>query len=413
MPRATTSCSALALSLLAAAIGFAQAARSSELRLFPVVPSWSRPLDKVVTAAPAFAGHLAFFPVEGQQVAAFDVQQGTPAWTAPGSPRSTPAVGDGLLFLAEPDTITALRQDTGEKVWALPFSEELAVPLVFDNKWLIASDVSGNVLALRATDGTLIWRTALGVRVHAAPALAADRVYVPLEDGRVVALDVTSGEKRWEHKLGGPPNEMLALDDRVYVGSDDDFLYCLLTKDGEIAWRWRTGGDVIGVPVIDEHRVYFVSRDNVLRGLDRRSGSQRWKRPLALRPTRGPVAAGDLLLVSGLTPKVMAFAMKDGTPAGEVAAPGELAAAPFITETRGLPQLVIVSRDVAPGTRILAVRRNVEPLMNTPLPVLPGVITIAKPGSPGDPFATAPASSAAPATPAPASPPARQGRQPR
>jgi len=413
VPRATTSCSALALSLLAAAIGFAQTATSSELRLFPVIASWSRPLDKVVTAPPALARHLAFFPVEGHEVAAFDIQQGTPAWTAPGTPTSTPAVGDGLLFLAEADTITALKQETGEQVWRLPFSEELAVPLVFDNKWLIASDVAGNVLAFRATDGTLIWRAELGVRVHAAPALAADRVYVPLEDGRVVSLDVTSGAKRWEHKLGGPPNEMLALDDRVYVGSDDDFFYCLMTGNGEIAWRWRTGGDVIGVPVIDQHRVYFVSRDNVLRGLDRHSGSQRWKRSLPLRPTRGPVAAGDLLLVSGLAPKVTAFAMKDGTPAGDVAAPGELAAAPFITEMRGLPQLVLVSRDVAPGTRIIAVRRNIEPMMNTPLPVLPGAINIAKPGGPGDPTATAPpAPSTAPASPTPAAP-ARQGRSPR
>ena len=61
----------------------------------------------------------------------------------------------------------------------------------------------------------------------------------------------------------------------------------------------------------------------------------------------GPCAAGDLLLVSGLAPHVAAFAMKDGTPAGEIAAPGELAAAPFMTESRGLPQVVLVSRDIA------------------------------------------------------------------
>jgi outer membrane protein assembly factor BamB len=366
----------------------AQDSRSQGLRLFPVVPAWSEPLDKVVTAPPAFAGHLAFFPIEGEQVAAFDVDRGAPGWTAPGAPQSTPATGDGLLFFAEPSGITALRQDTGDVAWHLPFSEELAIPLVWDNGWLIVSDASGNVLAFRAVDGTLIWRAALGVRVHAAPALAADRVYVPLDDGRVVALDVSSGAQQWARRLGGPPNEMLALEDRVYVGSDDNYFYCLLAPNGEIAWRWRTGGDVIGVPVIDQHHVYFVSRDNVLRGLDRHSGAQRWKRALPGRPTRGPVAAGDLLLVSGLAPRVSAFAMKDGSPAGEVTAPGELAAAPFVIESRGLPQLVLVSRDVAKGTRVIAVRRTVEPPMNTPLPTLPNPINIAKPGSPGDPFAT-------------------------
>ncbi|HUR35804.1 MAG TPA: PQQ-binding-like beta-propeller repeat protein [Vicinamibacterales bacterium] len=378
---ATTSCSALALLVLAATAMIAQSARSSDLRLFPVVPAWSEPLDRAVTASPAFAGAQAFF-VDDRQVAAYDVENGRPTWTASGSATTRPATGDGLLFLAEPEHITALDQMTGAVAWRLPFSEKLVVPLVWDNGWLVAADVSGNVLAFRASDGTLIWRAALGVRVHAAPALAADRVYVPLEDNRVASLDVSTGAVHWTRALGGWPNEMLALDDRVYVGSDDNYFYCLLASTGEVAWRWRTGGDVIGVPVVDDNRVYFVSRDNVLRGLDRRSGSQRWKRALQVRPTRGVVRAGDLLLVSGLAPRVTAFALKDGTPAGDITAPGELAAAPFVTTARGLPQVVLVARDVTKGTRVLAMRRTVEPPMNTPLPALPNPITIVMPGPP-------------------------------
>ena len=350
-----------------------------------MLPAWNRALDRVVTAPPAFAGHEAFFAVEHNQVAAFDFQSGEPLWTADGAPLSTPAISDNLIFLAERDRITALRRDSGALAWRLPFAEELAVPLVWDNSWLVAADVAGNVLAFRADDGTLIWRASLGVAVHAGPALAADRVYVPLEDGRVVALEVSDGTKVWERRLGGPPNDMLALDDRIYVGSDDNFFYCLLASNGDVAWRWRTGGDVIGVPVVDDHRVYFVSRDNVLRGLDRKSGSQRWKRALPGRPTRGPVRAADLLLVTGLAPRLNAYAMKDGAPAGEIATPGEMAAAPFITDVHGLPQVVLVARDVAKGTRVLAFRRLVDPPMNTPMPMLPGAITIAKPGSPGDP----------------------------
>jgi len=404
VPRATTSCSALALSLLATVAPLAQSAGSHELRLFPIVPVWSQPLEKIVTTAPAFAGRRAFFPVQGDEVTAFDLDRGMPAWSVSGIPVSPPATSGELLFLAEADSITALRQDTGKTVWRLPITLQLAVPLVWDNGWLIAADTSGAVLAFRATDGVLIWRQELGVRVHASPALAADRVYVPLEDGRVTALDVATGAEQWARKLGGPPNDLLALDDRIYVGSDDNYFYCLLSSTGEVAWRWRTGGDVIGVPVVDARRVYFVSKDNVLRGLDRRSGSQRWKRSLSGRPTRGPVAAGDLLLVSGLAPRVSVFAMKDGTPAGDITAPGELAAAPYVTSWLGLPEVVLVSRDVAKGTRVLAVRRTVDPQMNTPLPVLPNPILITKPA--GTPETTpAPAQPDAEAVrPAPATP---------
>ena len=345
------------------------------MRLFPVVPAWNNPLDAVMLAPPAASGTRAFVPIDGDRLMAFDLLAGGEVWTSPAHPLFVPATGDGLVFLIEPEAITARRQDTGAVAWRVPFAAELAVPLVWDNGWLIAADAAGNVLAFRAVDGVLIWRQNLDRRVHAVPALAADRLYVALEDGHVVALDVAKGTRLWSRRLGGPPNDMLATDDRIYVGSDDNYLYCLTASTGEVDWRWRTGADVIGAPITDGSRVYFVSRDNVLRALDRTSGGQRWKRALPGRPTRGVVRAGDLLLVSGLAPKVSAFAMKDGSPAGEITSPGELAAAPFVTLVRGVPQVVLVSRDIAKGTRMLAVRRLIDPPMNTQLPVLPGAVT--------------------------------------
>ncbi len=381
----------------------AQSSAPVSLGLFPVYQAWSAPLDRVVTALPAFAGDRAFFPTEQDAVVALDLASGTTAWTAEAAPRSTPAVGDGLLFVAEPKAIAAFAQESGDLVWRVPFTTELAVPLVWDNGWLMAAGVDHTLVAFRASDGAQIWTSDLGTAIHAAPALAADRVYAALDDNRIVAMDVATGTPVWDRKLGGLPNDMLALDDRLYVGSDDNYFYCLLTGSGEIAWRWRTGGDVIGVPVVDDHRVYFVSRDNVLRALDRRSGSQRWKRALPGRPTRGPVRAGEVLLVSGVAPKISAFALSDGTPAGDITAPGELAAAPYVMTARGLPQAVIVARDVARGTHVLGFRRTIDPRMNTPLPVLPGAITVAVPkaGGPAD-------DEAAPAR-APESPPPSVG----
>lgn len=77
--------------------------------------------------------------------------------------------------------------------------------------------------------------------------------------------------------------------------------------------------------------------------------------------------------------------MTDGAPAGDLVAAGELAAAPYFTTARGLPQVVLVARDLAKGTRAVALRRVVDPLMNTPLPVLPNPIVIARPdGSPDE-----------------------------
>ena len=129
--------------------------------------------------------------------------------------------------------------------------------------------------------------------IHASATIADDRVYVPMTDGRIVALQIETGEPVWEHRLGGAPNEIQATSDFVYAGSTDNYFYALRARDGLIAWRWPTGGNVVGRPVVDNRLVYFVSFDNVLRALDKNTGNQRWKRPLAFRPTRGLVVMGE------------------------------------------------------------------------------------------------------------------------
>lgn len=321
----------------------------------------SVPLDGSLTAAPAFNDVRGFFPLDDGHLVARDLTDGHVLWDVEARVSLTPATSSDVLFTIEPEGLVARRQDDGTTAWKTPLSDLSRTPLVWDNGWLIATLTSGTVLAIRATDGHIIWRHDIGSEVKVRPTLAADRVYVAAADDRIVALQVETGERLWERRLGGPPNDMLALDDRIYVGSDDNFLYCLLARDGDVDWRWRTGGDVIGVPLVDDGRIYFVALDNLVRGLDRRSGAQRWKRPLPLRPTVGPARTQDLLIVSGVTPTVRFYQMRDGTAAGEVATDGDLASAPYVLPKMEPPTFVVVTRNIAKGEMLTAISRVSPP----------------------------------------------------
>ena len=346
------------------------ASAPAPLPLFPTRTLWRLGLDAALTAEPGFSGDHAYFAIEGDRLAAYDLDVGQLLWLVSARTASEPVAGGGLLFIVEPDGLTALHNANGSVVWRLPFADAPGTRLVWEYGWLVAATSSGAIHAYRAADGELIWRRELGAQVHAPPTLAHDRLYVPVEDGRLLALRLDTGASVWERRLGGAPHEVLALDDRLYVGSVDNYLYCLRAADGGTDWRWRTGGDVIGLPVADEKRVYFVSLDNVLRGLDRNNGAQRWKRALPLRPSSGPIIVGGALLVSGLAPEVRAYLMTDGTEAGTVAAGGELAAPPHVVHGDTIPTLVIVTRDVAKGAIVTAITRSIEPAM-VPLGPLP------------------------------------------
>jgi outer membrane protein assembly factor BamB len=370
--RRTTICcsSAIALTLLLSAETSAEPDAPAEFGLFPTRLVWTLSLNAALTATPGFASLRGYFPIEGDRLASYDLTDGTLLWIANVKTLSQPVAGNGLVFIVEPDGLTALREDDGSIAWQVLLAEPLAAPLVWDTGWLVAASLSGAVLAFRAADGELIWRYDAGVPVHARPSFGPDHLYVPLDDARLVALRIDTGTPVWQRRLGGAPNDVLAWADRLYVGSNDNFFYCLRTSDGQVDWRWRTGADVIGMPLVENQRVYFVSKDNVLRALDRYSGGQRWKRALPLRPTHGPTRAADALLVTGTASKAPAYSLEDGTPAGEVTGAGELAAAPHVASAKGLPMVTLVTRDIVKGTIVSTVTRSVEPaiVQVAPLP---------------------------------------------
>jgi outer membrane protein assembly factor BamB len=351
--------------------------------LFPTTPVWTLALNNQLTAAPEYDESRVYFAIDGDRVVAYEILSGARSWLVSARPEMALVAGDGLLFLVEADVLTALNATTGAIAWQLPMAEKLAVRPVWDNGWLVLATQAGELLAFRAADGYLVWRHDLKSPAHALPALAADRVYVPTTDNRIVALRIDTGEPLWERRLGGSPNEILGLEERLYVGAEDNFFYCLKAKDGGVAWRWRTGGDVVGQPLADEDRVYFVALDNVLRALDVKSGVQHWMRPLALRPAWGATKAGSTLIVGGLTASLPAFDLKDGKPAGELTAGAEVAAPPHALEdprTR-VPMVVMVTHDIAKGASASLVTRSFEPAMS-PVAALPNLVQIAPTATP-------------------------------
>jgi len=328
-------------------------ARAQSPAFFPLHTIWTVSLSDRPGAAPLFIASVGYVPIAGKRLAAYDLVDGRQAWLVEADARAQPAASDELLFVAEEGALSALRTADGSRVWRVPLDHELATPLVLRDEWLIAADQT-TVLSFHAADGRLAWRRDLGSRAHAAPALAADAVYVPIADGRVVALRRETGATIWEKKLGGPANDLLALEDRLYVGSHDNFFYALDPKDGTVLWRWRTGGDVIGLPVADERRVYFVSLDNTLYALNRRSGGLEWRRPLPLRPSSGPIRAGNTLVVSGSDATLYGFQIANGQPAGSVPV-GALTAPPFVSSgPPPAPLLITVTDDLGKGASITA-----------------------------------------------------------
>jgi outer membrane protein assembly factor BamB len=402
----TICCSAVALIALLARAACAQtpvpAARAvkqtrsaddkTPLALFPVAPIWTLALNSALSAPPAFRGSLAVFALEGEQIVAYDLAKGSRLWLTTIATDVEPAIGANEVFIADDGGIAALSISSGEVLWHQPFRAELATAPVADRDRLILSTSEGDIIALRASDGGEIWRRHLPRAASSRPAPTATRLFVATADKQVVALNSDDGSLVWTRLLNGVGRDILAGEDRIFLGAQDRIFYCLNAKDGEVAWRWPNVADAIGLPAADDRTVYFVSLDNLLRGLNRASGVQRWKSALPFRPISGPLKWSETLVVAGTEPSVQAFSTSDGKSFGRYGVSTELSAPPFlfVDNARVFPVLVTISSDIVGRATVTGATRDIEPAMS-PVTALPNAVPMPTiPSPPSDLGAVSP-----------------------
>ena len=274
---------------------------------------WTAELPAPAAAQPAFDAEHAYVPLRDGTLSAIRLRDGSVAWSVEQPTAFPPAADAGTVVVAEGATVTALEAATGTRLWSLDLGAAVSTAPLRGAGWLIVALEGGDLVALEAADGSERWRRALGGPLRTAPAFGGRRLFVPIDDGRLAALDVLTGALLWEQPLTGSPRQVLPLD-AVFVGTTGNYLYRLSLRSGRVDWRWRTGGDVVGAPVVDEERIYFVSLDNMVWALDRDNGAQRWRQVLTRRPRAVPGLVGRLLLVSGVSEEVLSFDRETGEP---------------------------------------------------------------------------------------------------
>lgn len=310
-------------------------AKPSPTPLLAAEAAWTLTLAVPPSAAGAMDSDRLYIPLRKEMLVAIDRETGRLVWTRAIDTAAPVAVGGGSLFVVTGSTIHALDASTGDTRWSTPLEGTITAPLLSYGDWLIAIIEPGEVLALGAADGRLMWRRPVGAASshpasasQATPA-APHALYLSLLDGRVVALALESGEPLWETKLPGILSPPAVGEDRVFIGSTDNFFYALDAESGREVWKWRNGGDVIGAAV-DADIVYFASLDNMVRAVNRGNGNQRWRKPTGTRPVLPPRAFRGIVVMPGLMPAITVFVGETGAVMGTHAAKGDLAGPPLV-----------------------------------------------------------------------------------
>jgi len=186
--------------------------------------------------------------------AALDAATGKLLWKVrPGGPlRGAPAIGAGNVYvLTQDNQIFALKPETGETLWTVSATLQtsglfgVAAPAIAQGT-VVAGFSSGELSALRYENGRIVWqdqlsRTSISTSVSvisdidASPVVDQGKVYAIGKGGRMVAMDLVTGQRLWELTIGGINTPWLA-GEWLFVLTDEAKLICVARTTGKIRW---------------------------------------------------------------------------------------------------------------------------------------------------------------------------------
>lgn len=190
------------------------------------VVRWRTPVSGPISRAASFGNGLTFAGGEGGAFAAVRVADGSLVWRVSlgAGDLASSAFRDGVVYTASgvdssaAHVLFALDAATGTERWhfASPGGGSLFVGAVGPDL-MYAVGLDGIVYALR--DGAVIWSFDAAAPIGSVASLTGGLLYVSISDGRIAALDASTGARRWEVSVAGDPGPTIAAQGRLYVGT--------------------------------------------------------------------------------------------------------------------------------------------------------------------------------------------------
>jgi outer membrane protein assembly factor BamB len=258
-------------------------------------------------------------------VVSLDERNGGMVWKVrPGGPlRGSPTVAnDAVYVMSQDNQIYSLKEDDGSTNWSQPATLEIAgvfgsaSPAVGQGT-VVAGFSSGELNAYRYENGRQVWQDALqrtSIRtsvsslndIDADPVIDSGQVIAVGGGGRMVALDLITGQRQWELNLAGISTPWLA-GDWIFVVTEEGKLVCVYRQNGHIRWitqlpqfqkpKSKKGEIDYSGPVLAGGRLIVTGSNGALIFVDPTTGAFQSQTSVGTGVSLPPVVANSTLYI--------------------------------------------------------------------------------------------------------------------
>ena len=192
---------------------------------------------------------------------------------------------------------------------------------------MVAGFSSGELNAYRYENGRQVWQDALqrtSIRtsvsslsdIDADPVIDNGQVFAVGQGGRMVALELASGQRQWELNIAGIATPWVA-GDWVFVVTDDAKLLCLSRINGHVRWinqmpqfehpKSKKGEIDYTGPILAGGRLIAVGSNGVIINIDPATGNYQSQTRVGAGISLPPVVANSTLYVYDDDARLHAF----------------------------------------------------------------------------------------------------------
>ena len=184
--------------------------------------------------------------------------------------------------------------NNGKRIWNKKLDDDISTGITLGFNKLLLSSSNGEVFCLSKDSGEIIWRYSTSGEVLSPPATNGDIVAIQNIDGRVTAVDLETGEFRWDYRSVIPnltlrgTSEPSFYEGFLYIGFANGNLAKIEPRSGVTQWEIpittsKETSEIGRIVDIDGNFVFssgiaFVATfQGDVAALDTRSGRFIWK----------------------------------------------------------------------------------------------------------------------------------------
>ena len=204
-------------------------------------------------------------------------------------------VGDSLYAASAEGRVMSVDPESGRVRWKQDLELALSGGVGHHGNSIFVGASEGLVMRLDADSGAEIWRAPVSGEVLSAPQGNGRYVVAQTYDGKLMGFDYENGEVRWTYTsdvpvltLRGTGTPMI-LGDNAIAGFADGKVVAINLRSGNVAWEVRVAipqgrseieriVDIDGSMALSGSELYVASYQGRLAAIDTRSGRRLWQR---------------------------------------------------------------------------------------------------------------------------------------